>query len=336
MLLAGRGSVNSGLVARVRRTLNERGLMTRGARVLVACSGGPDSAALLFALSALTSELDLVLEVASVDHGLRVDAAKDVECAHAQAQQVAVPFHALRVEVAGTGSLQAAARDARYAALRALAAQTGATRIAVGHTQDDQAETVLLRLLRGTGLPGLSAIAPLREDGVVRPLIDCRRAEALAYAQQQGVPIARDPSNQDPAFSRVRVREELLEWLVREDPQVIGHLATVADDARDTQEALLPVARAWVSRVLSGPAENVAIGSFDISDWLPQPRALVRLALRELVRSRTGLELGRAHIEQLDRAIRRGGEVWLPRTWIVSSAGDGHVLVTLSSAPRTQ
>ncbi|HMI89850.1 MAG TPA: tRNA lysidine(34) synthetase TilS, partial [Polyangiales bacterium] len=139
------------IVARVRRTLRERGLLEAGGRVLCACSGGPDSAALLVALAQLQVELDFTLEAASVDHGLRADAGLDVEIARDQARSVGVPFHALRVQVSSEGSLQAAARSARYGALHGLAASISASRLALGHTRDDQAETVLMRVLRGAG-----------------------------------------------------------------------------------------------------------------------------------------------------------------------------------------
>src|SRR5262245_8818481 len=130
-------------------------MIPRDARVLCACSGGPDSAAMLVALARLAPELGFELVAASVDHGLRADAAHDVAIASRQAAALQVPFHALRIEVAAGASIQAQARSARYEALLRLAAELGASRVAVGHTRDDQAETVLARLLRGSGLVGL-------------------------------------------------------------------------------------------------------------------------------------------------------------------------------------
>lgn len=324
------------VVPRVRRTLRDRALVPAGARVLVACSGGPDSAALLFALKALAAEQALTLEVASVDHGLRPGARLDVEIARAHAARAEVPFHALRVEVARSGgSLQAAARAARYAALLELAARLGAARIAVGHTRDDQAETVLHRVLRGAGLVGLAAVRPLRADGVVRPLIDCRRADVHAYAAEQGVPIAEDPSNRDPAFTRARLRGELVPALVREEPEALAHLAALADDAHDALEVLAPRASALAraisdSRVAVGPEPG---GMFDLSCLHGEPRAVRRLALKAWLAGIVGAPaLTRAHIEAVDRALEQRAEVWLPSGWTALGSGDGHLSVTIEGA----
>ncbi|MDD9942146.1 MAG: tRNA lysidine(34) synthetase TilS, partial [Myxococcales bacterium] len=139
------------MLARVRRTLTERDLLAAGDAVVVACSGGPDSAALLAVLARLAPEFNLTLHAASVDHGLRQGAAADVEVARAQATRMGVPFHALRAHVPHGASVQGQARSARYAALSDLGASLGAACVAVGHTRDDQVETVLMRLLRGAG-----------------------------------------------------------------------------------------------------------------------------------------------------------------------------------------
>jgi len=332
------------LSPRVRRTVRERGLIAPARRVLVACSGGPDSAALLFVLRELAAELRIELEVASVDHGLRQGAQADVAIARAQAERAYVPFHALRVDVArDAGSLQAAARAARYGALLELASRLGAARIAVGHTRDDQAETVLQRVLRGAGLAGLAAVTPLRADGVVRPLIDCRRAEVHAYVAALGVPIAEDPSNDDPGFTRVRVRRDLLPVLLREDPEVLSHLASLADDARDAIALIEPLAARLAQRIVASrapsslPSAPEPGGMFDLSWLRDEPRALRRPALKIWLTAILGSRsLSRAHILAVDDVITRGGEAWLPLGWTALGTGNGHLSVTIDDTRVNQ
>jgi tRNA(Ile)-lysidine synthase len=315
------------IVARVRRTLRDRALIEPGMRVLAACSGGPDSGAMLMALARLSTELEFTLEAASVDHGLRADAAADVAIASEQAAAAGVAFHALRVTVAHEGSLQAGARAARYAALQTHARAIGAKRIAVGHTQDDQAETVLLRVLRGAGLAGLSGIEPLRADGVMRPLIDCRRADVHAFATQHCPRVARDASNEVRQFSRVRVRQDLLPLLEREDGAAIQHLSDLADDARATALALLRAAETLLGASVQGD------GSIDVSTWFTEPSAVRRAALRSWVARIAAIDVGRGQLIELERAARAPAEIWLSAGWVARSAGEGRI--SLSRDPAT-
>ena len=296
------------LVARVRRTIRERELFQAGSSVLVACSGGPDSAALLLALARLAPALRLQLHAASVDHGLRAGAELDVAIAAEQAAAARVPFHALAVRVEPKASVQAAARRARYQALHALASHLGARVIAVGHTRDDQAETVLARLLRGASVLGLAAIAPRRADGVVRPLIDCGRAQAQAFAERHAPRLARDPSNDDPRFQRVRLRTRVLPLLMAENGDLTEHLCALADDARAMRGALGPALFALLERSAK-PG-----GIIDVSSWRKEPEAVRRLALRARLEPHLRAPLHRAHLQQLDAAIVRAkaAEVWLP------------------------
>ncbi|MCA9610750.1 MAG: tRNA lysidine(34) synthetase TilS [Myxococcales bacterium] len=277
----------------MRRTVRERALLSRGERVLVAVSGGPDSAALLSVLARLDA---FELVAASVDHGLRPDADRDVAVAGELAASLGVPFHALRVEVAGEGaSVQAAARDARYEALHALAAEVGASSIAVGHTLDDQAETVLSRLLRGASLLGLTGIEPRRADGVVRPLIDCRRAEVRAHVERFELPHVVDPSNANGRFERVRLRGAILPALAEEDPNVAVHLARLADEARAIRD------------LLDAEADPILDGATDAIAPVGPPPVRAR-AIQRWIEARTGLPAKRAHLE----ALLRGDEALLP------------------------
>ncbi len=295
------------IVARVRRTLSERALLAGGERVLVACSGGPDSAALLHVLHRLASELRLALHAASVDHGLRSDAARDVEVAGELAARLGVPFSPLSVRVDRSGaSLQGKARRARYDALLAEAARIGASALAVGHTLDDQAETVLSRILRGSGVVGLAGIEPRREDGVIRPLIDCRREDVHAHVAPHALPFRLDPSNQNESFERVRLRRSILPLLASEEPAVAVHLARLADDARSLRALAEDAATELLDAAGRGEA---ALDAALLSAAAPPVRAS---ALSAWVRALTGRAASRAHVESLVRTLGGRGETLLP------------------------
>jgi tRNA(Ile)-lysidine synthase len=288
----------------VRTTLVERALFPVGGRVLVACSGGPDSQALLHVLHALRDIHGCGLIAASVDHGLRPEAAGELNLVEALAGSLRVPFVRLHVHVPCAASLQAQARRVRYQALLACAEQQGAVRIAVGHTLDDQAETVLARLVRGTGLEGLSAIEPHRADGVVRPLLDAERALVHRYVRESELSAAQDPSNEDVRFLRVRIRRQLLPALTQENPRVIQLLANLADDAREGAEALGALADAVLSQARSAN---------DCLATLREAKGPVRRrALRRWAEQQTGVTLQRHHILALERMLSVGGEVRLP------------------------
>ncbi|MCG8553965.1 MAG: tRNA lysidine(34) synthetase TilS [Proteobacteria bacterium] len=306
------------VLGRVRRTLLARQLLRPGDHVLAACSGGPDSAALLAALARLADGFDLRLSAASVNHGLRADAALDVELAREQARALSVGFHCVSVELGPRGpSLQSRARRARYQALLDLGAGLGAQRVATGHTQDDQAETVLARLTRGTGIEGLAGIDPGRADGVIRPLIDCRRADVRALATATFRRLADDASNRDARFLRTRVRD-LLVPLAQQDPALISHLAALADDARSMREHLRLQAeallvRSTVESTPHGPPFHLGLALLRESG-----ESLRRATLRRWIAKCTGHLPGRAQLQALDAVVTSGrGEVWLAGGWSV-------------------
>lgn len=312
------------MLARVRRTIETRRLLERGDRVVVACSGGPDSSVLVHALAALAPELGISLVVASVDHGLRAESEAEVESVGRFAASLGLEFAKLRVEVRG-GSLQAAAREARYEALLDLASRTGARRVAVGHTLDDQAETTLARLLRGAGLLGLSGIEPAREDGVIRPLLDVTRAEVRAYAVRHVLPTIEDPSNRDMRFQRVRLREDLLPRLAAEDPSVARHLAELADEARDLAEQV----EAALDERLLGLEDPFVLPFERIRET--DVRSFRRLLVRAWAERALGLSLRRPHVVDLEALLEAPGEVWLPSSWVGRRDVDG-----LRLEPRVQ
>lgn len=274
------GRPRPALVAEVRANLAH---LPHDATVVVACSGGPDSSALAHLTSEARPDLSLVL--VHVAHGLRERAAElaDRQVASTHASWLGAEFVArdLRVVTAGRGA-EAAARDARYLALREVAAQRSTHAILVGHTADDQAETVLLRVARGTGIDGLAAMS-IRSEDLVRPLLRIRRADLHGFVVGEGLPVATDETNEDPAIRRVRVRDEVLPTLQRVGPDPVGTLARLAELARDDAAALAVAAEALPDAIRRiGPV--VALRS-EVLRTAPVAlaRRVVRTALATLV-----------------------------------------------------
>jgi len=225
------------MLSAVLATAAAHDLLRAGDRVVVAVSGGPDSMALLHALWELRGRLGVTLEVAAVDHGLRAEARREIDLVRERAAALGLPFTAVAVDVAAARrarrglSLQDAAREARLGALEALARRLGAGRVALGHQADDQAETVLYRIIRGTGVAGLAGI-PYRRDVFVRPLLDVTRAQILRYLTRRSIPFVEDPSNADVRFARARIRHRILPALAQENPRVAEALRALAAAAR--------------------------------------------------------------------------------------------------------
>jgi tRNA(Ile)-lysidine synthase len=211
----------------VRRTLLEECGPLAGRSVLAAVSGGGDSQAMLSVLARLAPKLGFSLLAHGVDHGLRPEAAHELDLAGALATKLGVPFGRTRLSLERGGNLQARAREARYAVLRQLAAPEGAL-IATAHHAHDRAETVLLRLLRGAGPRGLAVLSPRAQD-VIRPLVRAGKRDVLLHLQRHRLDFAEDPSNKDAAFLRVRVRHQLLPLLEQLSPQIVRHLNVLAD-----------------------------------------------------------------------------------------------------------
>jgi tRNA(Ile)-lysidine synthase len=236
-----------GLAALVERTVRRHAMLAGGETVLVAVSGGADSVALLSLLHALAPAWRLRLHVLHVDHGLRPESAFDADRVRVLGARLGVPVAVERVQI-GPGSVEAAARTARYAALQAWADRLGAARIAVGHTADDQAETVLMRVLTGAGVRGLAGI-PAVGGRVIRPLIELRRQALREALTSEGLEWVEDPSNRDPKFLRNRIRHELLPLLAASyDTDVVPALAGVARLAREHVEALDQAAATELAR----------------------------------------------------------------------------------------
>ena len=273
----------SSLSGRVRATLSRWQMLGRGDRVLVACSGGPDSLALLDLLRLLGPRLGFRLRAIYVDHGLRAAAAGEGERVVAEAARRGLAAEVVRVRVEGRS--MDAARRARLAALEAAARARGANRLALGHTLSDQAETVLMRLLRGTGLRGLAGIPPVRALGpdllIIRPLLEISRDEIEAYVRARRLEPVRDPTNRARRYLRNRVRGDLLPRLRRESPAIEVALARLADETRALDAALERAAGALDARSIE--------------------------ALRDAPPALRARALGRAHLRALEELLSRPG-----------------------------
>jgi tRNA(Ile)-lysidine synthase len=207
--------------------------------VVVGCSGGPDSSALL----ALAAAAGLDPVAVHVDHGLRPGSGDDAAVVAGTAGRLGVPWTTVAVAVPPGPNLEARARDARLGALEAARRAAGASVVLLGHTADDQAETVLLNVLRGAASRGLAAMAH-RRDHLARPLLGWRRAETRALCAELGLDVIADPMNDDLAFRRVAVRHEVLPLLERiAGRDLVPVLARQAELLRSVSEFLDALAR---------------------------------------------------------------------------------------------
>jgi tRNA(Ile)-lysidine synthase len=308
------------LAKRVLGTIRRHALVRQGDRVVVALSGGPDSVALLRVLRELETSAELTLAgVAHLNHGLRDTAHNDEQLCRALAAEMGVPFRSDRADVVGRArrlrvSLEDAGRRARYELFERVAADLRADVVATGHTRDDQAETFLLRLLRGAGPRGLAGIhpktrlpaeAPEARMWVVRPLLDVGREELRVYLASLGQVFRDDETNRNVAIPRNRIRHELLPLLARDfSPAITNVLAREAELARQDDDRLRREAIDLTDLIVlrneagnSGGDEAVELDARALSALHPALAGrVVRLVLERVA---PGRFVGFDHVERL-------------------------------------
>ena len=293
--------MDADLPARIRRAVGAHHLWSPRARILVAVSGGADSVALLHALATLRPEWRLTLRVAHLDHALRSTSAEDAEFVQTLCASWRLPATIERQDVQGLcarrgWSLEDGARRIRYQFLLDTARRYSATRVALAHTADDQAETVLMRLVRGTGVMGLGAIPVKRLLGddvwIVRPMLEVWRRDITAHLRQAGLAHREDATNRDERFVRNRIRHELLPLLERRyNANIKGALTQLASISRSDYAFLQEAAeRQWkrtakTARHAPRHGGEVAIS---IPAFLRQPQALQRQLVRRAIQSLRG------------------------------------------------
>lgn len=314
-----------GLLEKLHQAAREYKMFVPGDRILVAVSGGVDSVSLLHALSDPSLGLELV--AVYVHHGLRPEANEEGEWIQRRGEKMNVPVVIRRIDVRGrverTGeSVQMAARQERYRALEEEALAWGARRIALAHHGDDQAETVLLRLLTGTGPEGLGGMAPVKEP-YIRPLLNVRRAEILAYAKENGLEWLEDRSNCDTHYLRNRIRWEVLPGLEEIQPQLVSHLNKLAAVTREWREWLLAALEE------TGGELDLVMGEQNVS-WLLEPWRAMPKPLQRAVLKKGFYHLFPTHrlaLDHQDQVLaffqdRNTGRLQLPGAGVIAGAGD--------------
>ena len=290
----------------VRRSIAD---LDPGTRVVVACSGGADSMALLAATVFEARPQGLRVVGVTIDHALQEGSAAQAEDVASRMRSLGVQHAEVRtVSVGEAGGPEAAARAARYAALDKVAVQHDAAAVLLGHTRDDQAETVLLGLARGSGARSLSGMAPVA-GRYRRPLLGLGRAETVAACRAEGIDAWEDPQNADPSYTRVRVRHDVLPVLEKQlGPGVAEALARTARLLRDDADAL----DAYAATALAGARD--AHGDLIVARLADLPagvrRRVVRLAA--IAAGCRATELFATHVEAIDTLVTD----WHGQQWV--------------------
>lgn len=291
-----------------------------GNGVLVALSGGADSTALLRVLLELKSELGIHVEAAHVHHGIRgVEADRDETFCRALCERLDVPFHGYHCDVPAYAkeqgiSMELAARQLRYQGLEDMRTQQNLQYIATAHHQEDNAETLLFRLARGTGLVGLGGIPPVRGK-IIRPLLDVGREEIEAYLQQLGQEFVTDSTNGDVRYSRNRIRSRVLPELEQVSHGAAAAMCRLAEDARQEEQLLSQLAADLWEPVAVCSQERIALPAAVIAQAHP---ALASRALRQMFHHLSGQELERDHTHALLQLVQNGhsgNRLDLPQGW---------------------
>lgn len=325
----------TGLIQRILNTISRHNMVRAGERVGVGVSGGADSVSLLRILRELSGQQGIRLAVLHFNHGLRgADSRSDEEFVASLAADFQLPYFCGREDVAAMArakhwNLEDAGRRLRYAFFGSLVQEARIDRVAVAHTADDQAETVLARVLRGTGPRGLAAIYPVKGD-VVRPLIEIRRAELREYLGNLGQPWREDASNYDRSRLRARLRHEVLPILEREiQPAVVQQLARLADMSREDEGFWRALTRARLDALLERESGGVRIRCADLLNPLPDGEALSWTNLAQEGRLAVTRRLVRGIVEELRGHCRQWTSDHVERTVQLARTGSSGSLLEL-------
>ena len=295
------------IITAVKKTIQRYNLLNRGDSVLAGVSGGPDSVVLLHVLQQLRREGELRLFAVHVNHQLRRGADQDERFVESLCSRWQIPCTCIKIRIKreiGKSSLEELAREKRLTAMIAVAKQCRADTIALGHQRDDLAETVLMRILRGTGLLGLQSILPLREikgKKIIRPLIETSREQILAYARKNKLPFRTDPTNATDRFLRNKIRRQLLPLLEKNfNPNIREVLADLSAVSGADYALLHQKSQAHYQRLASRDrGRTIRMRSAALRKLHPSLRHLVlRAGLQDLKGDTRGLAW--KHVQEIE------------------------------------
>ncbi|MGK7344832.1 MAG: tRNA lysidine(34) synthetase TilS [Candidatus Nitrospinota bacterium M3_3B_026] len=307
-------------IDRVKSTIAGHGMIPRGSAVCAALSGGPDSTALAEALAALSGPMGFTLNACHFDHAFREDSAKDAEAAAALARRLGIEMKMERNEKGRpAAALQETGRRLRYSFFERLLDSGYAGLIATGHTMDDSVETSIMWMLRGTGPAGFSGIPPVRER-YIRPLIETRKRDILAWLRERGASFREDPSNLTEDYLRNRIRHHLIPAMEREAGDAVAAVARLARIVRAQELFVDRMAEELIERAALSVGEGAV--TLDPGRIAGEPEALRWSVYRTALKS-AGLDPARVsfeRVEAIDRAVVSGSlgrEVEVPGGYAV-------------------
>ena len=320
------------IIKQVRSTIHKYKMLESKDKVVVGVSGGPDSVCLLSILYELKDEFQIELIAAHFEHGLRPgEDEKETDFVRSFVQSLGIPFEYEKAEKDikdGKGSLEEKARVIRYRFLEKVKNKYNANKIALGHNKNDQAETVIMRLLRGSGLEGLKGIPPVRDKVIIRPIIGLTRDEILYYLNKKGLHYVSDSSNMDITFLRNKIRHKLIPLLKTYQPNVIETLAKTAEILFIEDDFLSSEAEKWVKQNSCIVEEAIILSINTFNRVHP---ALKNRILRCLIKKKLGhtKKITYDHINKIIEMIERGSpnsEIHLPYGLIAKKRYDLLVL----------
>ena len=328
------------LADKVVATMTKHSMLSGGEKVLVGLSGGPDSVCLLSILNSGRERFMLEISAAYIDHGLRPrETGKEIEFCRSLCQRLNVPFYTKAVDVKSYArdrkmNMQEAARQLRYGAFEEISHDIGADKIALGHTANDQAETLLMRLFRGSGPTGLSGIPPVRKN-IIRPLIETGRGEIEKFLEDEKTEYITDSSNLKKSYLRNRIRLSFVPMLREYNPDIIETLSKTAAIFRDEEKYFEIIATKTLMKLISRKTDSrieLFLAPLEIMD-----KAIMRRVLRRVIDETKGLRgISFIHIEDIIDLVKSGDSgdrIYLPKG--IKAIKEYSTLILTSEPPVT-